>query len=68
MIPVKVAFMWMAIASQEAPTYVCAKIAYLRGQKSQYPSAFIAYLRRFLRYSYLVIASLEPGVRRNSVV
>ena len=32
----------------EAPTYVCAKIAYLRGQKSQYCSMFIAYLRQFL--------------------
>ena len=33
----------------EAPTYVSAKIAYLRGQKSQYSSVFIAYLRQLLK-------------------
>jgi len=34
---------------REAPTYVCAKIAYLRGRKSQYSSVFIAYLRQLLK-------------------
>ena len=39
---------WWEMRPGEAPTYVCAKIAYLRGQKSQYSSTFIAYLRQFL--------------------
>ena len=51
-------FMLMRVhRPREAPTYVCVKIAYVRGQKSQYSSVFMTYLRQFLEIFVIFLST-----------